>query len=104
VPGDFVATLIDDLRSRLDELNAEKVAISHALRALEGSKPQAPRRDLRAALIASIGASPGSRASLLALEFGVSTTAVTAHLRTLEQSGDVVKRGLGWELSQSSRC
>ena len=103
MPADFVATLIADLQSRLEELETEKGAITRALRALEGRKPRTARLDLAAALIQSIGASPGSRASFLALEFSVSTSTVVAHLRKLEQSGSVVKRGLGWELGKSSR-
>jgi len=97
--GDFVAALIGDLRRRLDELDAEKGAVTGALRALEARESRRGRRDLDAVLIESIKASPGSRASFLALEFGVSPTTVAGHLRKLEQGGVVVKCGLGWELS-----
>lgn len=99
VPDDFIATLIADLRRRLDVIEAEKAAIGRALRALEGRKARGPRRELRGALIKGIQASPGSRASFLALEFGVSASTVTAELRELEASGEVIKRGLGWELA-----
>ena len=99
MPDDFIASLIADLRRRLDNLEAEKAAIGRALRALEGRKARGPRRELRAALIEGIRASPGSRASFLALEFGVSATTVTAELRKLEESDEVIKRGLGWELA-----
>jgi hypothetical protein len=99
VPDDFVASLIADLRDRVADIEAEKAAIGRALRALEGRKARRPRRELRAALVEGIGASPGSRASFLALEFGLSTSTVTAELRKLEESGDVIKRGLGWELA-----
>jgi DNA-binding transcriptional ArsR family regulator len=96
---DFVAVLIEDLRSRLEELEAERAGIKRALRALEHRTSRHGRRDLEGLLIESIRASPGSRASFLALEFGVSASTVAAHLRKLEQSGSVVKRGLGWESS-----
>ena len=103
MPRDFVGTLIADLQRRLEELETEKAAITRALRVLEGRKPRATRLDLRAALIQSIGACPGSRASFLALEFSVSTSTVMTHLRMLEQSGSIVKRGLGWDLVTPSR-
>ena len=84
MPDDAVPTLIAKLRTRLDDLEAEKLAITRALRALEGPKRRSPRLNLRAALIESIAASPGSSASLLALEFGVSASTVAAHLREFE--------------------
>jgi DNA-binding MarR family transcriptional regulator len=99
VPDDFVASLIADLRRRLDEIEAERGAIGRALRGLEGRKARRPRRELRAALVEGIGASPGLRASFLALELGLSTSIVTGELRKLEESGEVIKRGLGWELA-----
>jgi hypothetical protein len=99
VSDDFIARLIGDLRRRLDDIETERTAITRALRALEPRKSRVPRRDLRAALVTAIEGSPGSRASFLALEFGVSTAAVTAELRALEQTGEVVKRGLRWELA-----
>jgi hypothetical protein len=99
MPSNFVPTLIGDLRRRLDELEAERAAITRALSVLEVGESRSGRRDLQALLIESIRASPGSRGSFLALEFGVSATTVAGQLRKLEQSGSVVKRGLGWELS-----
>lgn len=97
--GEFVTGLVGDLRNRLVELEAEKGAITRALRVLEPRESRGRRRDLQTLLIERIQAFPGSRASLLALEFGVSPTIAAAQLRKLEQSGLVVKRGLGWELS-----
>src|SRR4051794_19896048 len=100
MPEDFMADLIGDLRHRLDEIDAEKVAIGRALRALEGPQPRQPRQQLRAALIEGLRATPGSRASFLALAFGVSAASVKAELHALERSGDVVKAGLGWRLAK----
>jgi DNA-binding transcriptional ArsR family regulator len=100
MPGDFVTVLSADLRRRLRDLEAETAAINRALRVLEAREPRTDRRDLHAVLIDSIRDSPGSRVSFLALEFGISPETVTAHLRELEQSGAVVKRRLGWEVSR----
>jgi DNA-binding transcriptional ArsR family regulator len=99
MPDDFMANLIEDLEGRLKDLETEKAAITRAVRALEGRKPRADRVNLQARLIERIRTSPGSRTSFLALEFGVTASTVATHLRKLEQSGAVVKRGLGWELS-----
>src|SRR5579884_2960951 len=98
---EFISKLIADLRTRREELDDEKAAITGALRALEGRQRRSPQRDLRPSLIQSLEASPGSRASLLALEFGVTTAIVSAHLRDLERGGEIVKQGLGWRLSAS---
>ena len=95
---DFLPSLIRDLRYRLDEIEAERAAIAGALHALEGPKRRRSRRDLCAALVDALAASPGSRASFLALEFGVCAATVTDDLLRLERNGEVVKRGLGWEL------
>jgi len=99
---DFVRTLVAELRGRLDELEAERGAIERALRELERGKTPAKRLDLPAALLKSIRSSPGSRGSFLALEFGVSIAAVTTQLRRLEERGQVVKRGQGWDLADSA--
>jgi DNA-binding transcriptional ArsR family regulator len=99
VPDEFITTLIGGLRDRLDELEAEKGAIKRALRVLEPHKSRGRRRDLQTLLIESIKAFPGSRASFLALEFGISPATAVRQLRALEQSGLVEKRGLGWALT-----
>jgi hypothetical protein len=97
--NEFITKLIDDLRKRRKEIDAEKAAITSALRVLEDRKRRSRRRDLRSALLESLAASPGSRASLLALEFAVSTTDVLALLLDLERAGEVVRSGLGWQLA-----
>jgi hypothetical protein len=95
-----VATLIRDLRCRLGELDAERAAIGRALRVLDAHNARQRPRDLGAALIDGLAAVPGSRASFLALELGVSAATAKTKLHELERSGDVVKRGLGWELAR----
>ena len=100
--NEFVTKLIQDLRKRREELEGEKAAITAALRALEGVPRRSRQRDLRSALVQSLAASPGSRASLLALEFGLSPAVVSLHLQDLERSGEIVKQGLGWGLAPST--
>jgi hypothetical protein len=99
MPESFVARLVRDLRRRADELDAERAAIDRALRVLDIQEPQQHPRELRVALIESLAAAPGTRASFLALGFNVSAAAVKAELHELEKSGAVVKSGLGWRLA-----
>jgi hypothetical protein len=102
--NEFVTKLIEDLRKRREELEGERTAITAALRALEGAPRRRGQRqrDLPSALVQSLAASPGSRASLLALEFGLSPAVVSLHLQDLERSGKIVKQGLGWRLAPST--
>ena len=86
--ADFSASLVNSLRQRLEEIDAEKGAIKRALRVLE-KRPTAGSRngELSSRLLESLTTSPGARSSLLALEFGVEPTLVTALLGDLEARG-----------------
>lgn len=102
--ADFSANLVGSLRQRLKEIEAEKGAITRALRVLEVRSPASSRNgDLTSGLLESLKTSPGARSSLLALEFGVETALVAALLGDLEARGTVVRHGLGWELSNAAQ-
>lgn len=74
-----------------------------ALRALQGPTVRPSRRSLQQALRDGLRASPGSRASLLALELGVDVAEVAAALEGLEQRCEVVRAGMGWQLVDGPR-
>jgi hypothetical protein len=100
VPTDqFVPTLISELRARLSELENERLAITRALRVLEPMPSRRRTRSLDKRLLEQLRASPGSRASLLALEFGMDVAVVTAALGGLEKDGEAARAGMGWEVT-----
>jgi hypothetical protein len=94
-----VATLVAELRTRLSELDEERVAITRALRVLEPKPPPRSARSLDALLIERLRTSPASRASFLALDLRIDVAAVTAALQALERKGTVTRAGLGWKLT-----
>jgi predicted Rossmann fold nucleotide-binding protein DprA/Smf involved in DNA uptake len=93
----FVPTLISDLRERLNELEQERRAITRALRALEQTPVRGHRRSIEQVLLERLRMSPGSRASLLALDLGIEAAIVTSGLLRLEETGQVARAGMGWE-------
>ena len=98
--AEFVPTLISELRTRLSELDAERVAITRALRALEPKPPQRGAGSLDTLLVERLRLSPRSRASFLALDLGIDVAVVTAALQALERNGKVTRAGMGWELTE----
>lgn len=98
----FVAKLAADLRVRLDELEMERTALRAALKALEPERRLRTPDSLSDRLLERIASSPGSRGSLLALEFGVPIAAVNGELHRLQDSAMVAKQGLGWVRTGSS--
>jgi hypothetical protein len=101
--GGFVPTLISELRARLSEIEAERVAITRALRVLEPEPPHRRTRPLDVLLIERLRISQGSRASFLALDLNVDIAVVTAALHLLERNGEVARAGMGWELTGAAR-
>jgi DNA-binding transcriptional ArsR family regulator len=98
VAGEFVAVLAAELRARLVVLERERRAITRALQALEPRAPRRRVRDLDEAILERLRDSPGSRASLLALELGVDASTATARLQSLEDAGVVTRVGMRWEV------
>lgn len=49
-------------------------------------------------LLERLRTSPGSRASMLALELGVDAAVVTSALEGLEEKGKVTRAGMGWKV------
>jgi hypothetical protein len=96
----YATTLVDRLRTRLAEIDAERARIAGALAALEPSTDCAP--DRRTDLIEAIRASPGSRRSMLALICGASTASVAAELHALAEDGIVERDGLGWRVTDAA--
>lgn len=96
----YIEQLAVELRARLEQLDRERRAINDALRALEppasASRPTARR--LEVTVIERLERSPGSRASLLALELSVETARVVAVLEQLQSRGRVRPAGLGWQV------
>ena len=99
----FVPTLISELRTRLSELEAERVAITKALRALEPKPSHRSTQSLDTLIVGRLRTSRGSRASFLALDLGVDVAVVTAALEVLERNGNVARAGMGWELTRAAR-
>jgi predicted Rossmann fold nucleotide-binding protein DprA/Smf involved in DNA uptake len=93
----LVPMLISDLRERLNELEQERRVITRALRALEPAPVRGHRRSVDKVLLERLRMSPGSRASLLALELGIEAAVVTSGLLRLEETGQVARAGMGWE-------
>src|SRR3712207_8540744 len=94
----FVPRLAAELQARLDELEQERLAIPRPPRSLQPAPPRRRTRSLEFALIERLRASPGSRASLLALELAVDGSTVSSILRTLEMRGEARRAGMGWEM------
>ena len=94
---DFVPQFVSRLRGRLEELELEKARLVGALRILEANPGQREASAISDRLLDRIAAFPGSRSSLLALEFGLTTGTIRRHLETLEEKRLIVRSGLGWE-------
>lgn len=95
-PSDFIERITADLRSRLDEVDAERRAILRALKALSPKQGRRNIGSLRERVLGRLADAPGSRGSLVALELGVPAASVADALSQLEEAGEVAKVGLGW--------
>jgi hypothetical protein len=96
----FVGQLRDDLSARLVLLEREAKIIRRTLRVLGERPASGTKRSLAEDVVRELHASPGSRASLLALTLRRDVTEVQAVLRRLEVANAVERDGLGWRVSE----
>jgi hypothetical protein len=96
-----VPRLARELERHLNDLEDEVRCVRGALHALRGDQknPSRKRRGLRQRLLAALAASPGSRASVLALELNLEVEDVKVELRHLSNARLVHAEGMGWRLS-----
>jgi hypothetical protein len=105
VDSPFVTHLRAELEARLAALVDETAAIRKALAALDRPSSRRPRRtrvDLGSQLLQELAATPGARASLLAMSLNRDPAEVQLVLSRLEASGQVSRSGLGWSLLQGA--